>query len=69
MLETALELIGKRVIRIIVEALVFPESVDIRGDGPRPRAKSSKLADAFIADVRGDELAGQDIEIILGIGA
>jgi hypothetical protein len=50
-LEAMLEFIGKRIIRIIVEALVFPEPIDIWRDGPGATAKTSKLADSFIADM------------------
>jgi len=50
-LEAVLKFFGKRVIGIIVEALVFPEPVDIWRDGPGAAAKTSKLADSFIADM------------------
>ena len=55
--KTALEFIGKRIIGIIVEALIFPESVDLWRNGPRPRPKASKLAYPFIADAKWEELA------------
>jgi hypothetical protein len=69
MLKPALELVGERIIGIIVEALVFPESVDLRRDAGRAAAKASELIDSLVPDIQRQEPVPQDVKIILRIGS
>jgi hypothetical protein len=52
-----------------VEALVLPEAVHLGRDILRAAAQASKLGNPLVADLEGRELVGEDVGIILRIGA
>ena len=69
LIEAALVLVGQRVIGIIMEALVIPITVDVGRDGFRAAAKAAELGDPLVADLPLLQLLGEQVEIILRIGA
>src|SRR3546814_77823 len=61
--------VGHRVVRIIVEALILPPTVDFRRHVGGLAAKAAQLLDPGVADLAGGKRLRQRVEIILRIGS
>ena len=69
MLEARLKLCGKRIISIVVKALVRPEAVDILRQDSRFSAKAAECSHVFIGNVEGRQSVRKRVLVELRIGS
>src|SRR5690606_11809606 len=69
LLERGLELFAEGVIGVVVEGLTLPEAIDLRRDLLRAAPQAPQRRKMPIADLDGLQVAGEDILVVLGIGA
>ena len=67
--EPDFERLGKRIVGIIVEAAILPEAVHMRCHQPGGGSQAAEFGDSFVTDPMRRQLVGQDIKIVLRIGA
>src|SRR6185312_876471 len=69
MLEARTKRRGQRVVRIVVEALVRPEAVEVRGHPWRLSATASECRDGLIVDTEAGQSLRQCLLIELRVGS